>query len=192
MAVIGLKMPVFAKIGTQGGGARPTYSNGRVIAKAISADLTINTASAVLYADDAEDERDDSFVGGTLSFGINDMDYTTEELMFGSTIETEGDTIGEITDAADDMSPEGGFGYYRVKKIGGVKKFEGVWLLRTSFKKIDESTTTKGESMAFQTPTLSGSIMRVDGYKNGAWRERKLFTSEEEVIAWVKGKAGIL
>ena len=51
MAVIGLKMPVFAKIATQGGGIRPTYSNGKVIAKAISAELTINTASAVLYAD---------------------------------------------------------------------------------------------------------------------------------------------
>lgn len=192
MAVIGLKMPVFAKIGTQGGGARPTYSDGAVVAKAVSADLTINVASAVLYADDAEDERDDSFIGGNLSFGINDITYDIEELMFGSTVAADGENKGEITDAADDMSVEGGFGYYRVKKVGGVKKFEGVWLLRTQFRKLDESTATKGESISFQTPTLSGNIMRVDGYKNGAWRERKTFDTEADAIAYIKGKAGII
>lgn len=192
MAVIGLKMPVFAKIATQGGGVRPTYSNGKVIAKAISAELTINTASAVLYADDAEDERDESFVSGTITFGINDLTYDVEELMFGSDIDEDGDNIGEIIDAADDIAPEGGFGYYRVKKMGGVKKYEGIWYPRTVFKKVNESTSTKGESIAFQTPSLSGTIMRVYGYNGGVWRERKLFSTEAEAIAYVKGKASIL
>lgn len=191
MAVIGLKMPVFAKIATQGGGVRPTYSNGKVIAKAVSAELTINTASAVLYADDAEDERDESFVSGTITFGINDLTYDVEELMFGSKAGSNSET-GEIIDAADDIAPEGGFGYYRVKKMGGIKKYEGIWYPRTVFKKANESTSTKGESIAFQTPSLSGTIMRVYGYNGGVWRERKLFDTEAEAIAYVKGKAGIL
>lgn len=191
MATIGLKMPVFAKIATKADGVRPTYSNGKVIAKAVSADFTINTASAVLYADDAEDERDDSFVSGAITFGINDMDYTTESLMFGSGIAATGDDKDEIIDAADDQSPEGGFGYYRIKKVGGVRKYEAIWFLRTIFKKMDESNTTKGESISFQTPTLSGSIMRVDGYKGGAWRERKTFDNELDCVTYLKNKAGI-
>ena len=85
-----------------------------------------------------------------------------------------------------------GFGYYRGKKMGGVKKYEGIWYPRTVFKKINESTSTKGESIAFQTPSLSGTIMRVYGYNGGVWRERKLFDTEAEAIAYVKGKAGIL
>lgn len=191
MATIGLKMPIFAKIATKANGVRPTYSDGKIIAKAVSADFTINTASAVLYADDAEDERDDSFISGAISFGINDMDYTTEALMFGSGIASSGEDKDEITDAADDQAPEGGFGYYRIKKVGGVRKYEAIWFLRTIFKKMDESNTTKGESISFQTPTLTGSIMRVDGYKGGAWRERKIFDNEADCISYLKKKAGI-
>ena len=191
MAVIGLKMPIFAKIGTYVPGTRPTYTNGTVIAKAISADLTINTASAVLYADDAEDERDESFTSGNISFGINSMDYTAETLMFGSKMSASGGAAGEIIDAADDMANEGGFGYYRVHKINGARKYEAVWLLRTVFKKMDTSDATKGESIAFQTPTISGTIMRVDGYNGGVWRERKMFDTEEACVAYLKMKAGI-
>lgn len=61
MAVIGLKMPTFARIGTYAVGQRPTYTQGTVIAKAISAEVTINSTSVSLYADDAEAEHDDSF-----------------------------------------------------------------------------------------------------------------------------------
>lgn len=193
MAVIGLKMPIFAKIGAKAPGERPTYTDGTVIAKAISCDLTINTSAAVLYADDAEDERDESFTGGTLSFGVNDLSYDIEALMFGSKITsgTDESSSKEIIDAANDEAAEGGFGFYRVKKIGGVRKYEAEWLLRTIFKKTNESTATKGESLAFQTPTIEGSIMRVDGYQGGAWRERKLFDTEEECVEYLRDKAGI-
>lgn len=191
MAVIGLKMPIFAQIATYSAGARPTYKDGKVISKAISAEVTINSSSVSLYADDAEDEHDESFINGAITFGMSYLDYQSEVLMFGSQMSSSGGATGEILDAADDTSPEGGFGYYRVHKKDGMKAYEGVWLLRTMFKKADESTETKGESIAFQTPSVAGTIMRVDGYQGGLWRERKMFTNETDCISWVKGKAGI-
>lgn len=191
MAVIGLKHPVFAKIGTYTPGSRPTYTDGLKIAKAVSADVTINTAATTFYADDAEDERDDSFTGGSITFGINTLAYETEALMFGSKLEKSGENSGEIIDAENDNAAEGGFGYYRVHKIEGVRKYEAVWLLRTVFKKMDESTATKGESISFQNPSLVGTIMRVQDYNGGAWRERKMFDTEAECVAYLNGKAGI-
>ena len=71
MATIGLDKPYYAII-TEDANGQETYGTPKVMAKAIQADLTVNNATASLYADDGVDESVDEFTSGTLSLGLND------------------------------------------------------------------------------------------------------------------------
>ena len=68
---IGLKYPAYAKE-TETGTA-VSYSNGAVLAKAISADLAINYSDVEVYADDSLDDTDQSFEDGTIALETNDI-----------------------------------------------------------------------------------------------------------------------
>ena len=54
MATIGLDKPYFSII-TEDANGQETYGEPEVMAKAIQVDLTVNTSTATLYADDGAD-----------------------------------------------------------------------------------------------------------------------------------------
>ena len=72
MATIGLDMLYFAKI-TEDENGEETYGTPEKLAKAISADLSVELVEAILYADDGIAEIVKEFGNGTLSLGIDDI-----------------------------------------------------------------------------------------------------------------------
>jgi phi13 family phage major tail protein len=174
MAKIGLKYPVYKSATNQG-----------VIAKAIQADIAITTNNVTLYADDAVDEVDKSFQTGTLTLGINDLSSTIQAEFLGHKVDED---TGEITANKDDESPFVGIGFYGVKKVNKVKKYRAIWLTKVQFSEPSDNHATKGESVAFATPVLEGTIMRDD---NGDWKKENTFVTEAEARAYLEAKAGI-
>lgn len=75
MATIGLDKLFYAKI-TEGENGEETYATPIQLAKAISADLSVELAEATLYADDGTAEVAKEFKSGTLSLGIDDIGNT--------------------------------------------------------------------------------------------------------------------
>ena len=74
MAKIGLKCPVAAQItGYDSATGAPTYGNGFIIGKAVTAEKTIESNSNPLYGDDAIAENDSSFASGTIKLGVTDF-----------------------------------------------------------------------------------------------------------------------
>lgn len=71
MATIGLDRLYYAKI-TENDAGEETYGTPFQLAKAISADLSVELAEATLYADDGASEIVKEFKSGTLSLGIDD------------------------------------------------------------------------------------------------------------------------
>ena len=71
MAKIGLKYPVYAP--ATEAGSTITYGTGAVLAKAISANISIENNDVKLYADDVVAESDNSFASGTITIGIDDL-----------------------------------------------------------------------------------------------------------------------
>ena len=69
MATIGLDKLYYAKI-TEGENGEETYEAPVQLAKAMSADLSVELAEATLYADDGASEVVKEFKSGTLSLGI--------------------------------------------------------------------------------------------------------------------------
>lgn len=72
MATIGLRDLYRAPITTNTDGVE-TYGAPVKMAKAISADLSVEVAEAILYADDGADEVVKEFISGEMKLNVNDL-----------------------------------------------------------------------------------------------------------------------
>lgn len=152
MATIGLDNMVYARI-TEGKDGEETYGEIQKLAKAISADLSVNVAEAILYADDGASESVKEFVSGTLSLGVDDIGVSVASDLTGATI----DNNNVLISASEDGGAPVAVGF-RAKKPDG--KYRYFWLYRVKFGVPGAQLQTKGESITFSTPTIEGTIMR--------------------------------
>ena len=72
MATIGLRDLYYATI-TEEAEGQEKYGTPVRLAKAISAELSVEVAESILYADDGADEVVREFVSGELTLGVNDL-----------------------------------------------------------------------------------------------------------------------
>ena len=72
MATIGLDKLYYAKI-TEGENGDETYETPIPLAKAMTAELSLELAEATLYADDGAAEVVKEFQSGTLTLGVDDI-----------------------------------------------------------------------------------------------------------------------
>lgn len=172
MAKIGLRYPVYKGATTKG-----------VIGKAIQADISITINDVKLYADDVIAESDKSFQSGTITLEIDDLSDTIQTVFLGHAV-----SDGEITAKGTDENPYVSIGFYGIKKVSGVRKYRAIWLTRVQFAEPSDTNATKGDTIAFATPVLEGTIMLDD---NGDWKKEKTFATEAEAIAYLQAKSGI-
>lgn len=190
MAYIGLKHPVFAPIATEPANSLPTYGTGLVVGMAIAADVSIELSDAKLAADDTIAEIENGFVSGTISMGVDDLSDAALKAWLGV---QEASLGGEATirNAATYDSPEGGFGYYRVRKKAGVRSYRAYWYHKTKWGIPSENAATKPDgSIEWQTPTIEGEIMTALDTA-ASWRDEVTFVNEADAIAWLDGLAGV-
>ena len=152
MATIGLDKLYYAKI-TEDKDGNETYASPVQLAKAISADLSVELAEATLYADDGAAEIVKEFKSGTLSLGVDDLGGTVASDLTGSTIDSNGVVISAAEDGGDPVAIG-----FRAKKSNG--KYRYFWLYRVKFGIPATALATKGDSITFSTPTIEGTILR--------------------------------
>lgn len=181
MARIGMRSPVYRTVDvtTEADGTeKETYGAKKSMGKAISADATIRMAEAKLYADDGLAEMERDFVEGTLTIGTDDLEEEAEEELLGATVEEDGTVINN----ADDESPYVQVGYIAARQKGGKKQYRGVVYTRVQFSVPNETANTKGETITFTTPVLTGTLTRD---KNGDWRRKSKWSELEEANTWL-------
>jgi len=152
MATIGLDKLFYSKI-TEDKDGNETYATPTQLAKAMTADLSVELAEATLYADDGAAEIVKEFKSGTLSLGIDDLGAAIASDLTGSTI----DENGVVMSSAEDGGSPVAVGF-RAKKANG--KYKYYWLYRVKFGIPATNLATKGDSITFSTPTIEGTIMR--------------------------------
>jgi len=152
MATIGLSDMFYAPI-TESAEGIETYGTPARLAKAIQADLSIEIAEAMLYADDSAQESVREFQSGTLTLGVDDITPEVASVLLGAGI----DENGVLISASEDVGPPVAVGF-RARRANGTHKF--FWLYRVLFGTPSTSLQTKGESVSFQTPQIEGTIMR--------------------------------
>lgn len=152
MATIGLDSLFYAKI-TEDTDGNENYDTPKILAKAMTAELTIDPAEATLFADDGASEVVKEFKSGTLTLGIDDIGPVTAGDLIGVKI----DSNGVIVSSAEDNATPVAVGF-RAKKANG--KYRYFWLYRVKFGVPGTSLQTKGDSITFSTPTIEGTVMR--------------------------------
>ena len=152
MATIGLDRLYYAKI-TEDINGDETYETPKPLAKAISAELSVELAEATLYADDGAAEIVKEFKSGTLTLGIDDIGVAAAGDLTGATID---DNHVLISTSEDGGAPVAiGF---RAQKANG--KYRYFWLYRVKFGIPATNLATKGDSITFSTPTIEGTVLR--------------------------------
>lgn len=165
MATIGLDQLYYSKI-TEGANGDETFATPVQLAKAISAGITVDVNEATLFADDAEAESVKAFKSGKLTLGVDDIGVTAAQDLTGAAI----DDNGVLVASTEDQSPYVAIGFRALKANG---KYRYFWLYRVKFAVPSTNLATKGDSIAFQTPTIEGTIMRrnkVDGNGRHPWK----------------------
>ena len=165
MATIGLDKLFYAKI-TEDKDGNETYATPVQLAKAMTADLSVELAEATLYADDGAAEIVKEFKSGTLSLGVDDLGGAVASDLTGSTIDNNGVVISTAEDGGTPVAVG-----FRAKKSNG--KYRYFWLYRIKFGIPATALATKGDSITFNTPTIEGTIMRrnkVDSKGKHPWK----------------------
>lgn len=165
MATIGLDKLYYATI-TEDTLGEETYGTPKVLAKAISAELSVELVEAILYADDGAAEVVKDFNNGTLSLGIDDIGTAVASDLTGATA----DDNGVLISASESTGAPVAVGF-RAKKANG--KYRYFWLYRVKFGLPATNLQTKGESITFSTPTIEGTVMRrnkLDGNGKHPWK----------------------
>ena len=165
MATIGLDKLFYAKI-TEDDEGNETYATPVQLAKAMTADLSVELAEATLYADDGAAEIVKEFKSGTLSLGVDDIGAAAATDLTGATV----DANGVIISTSEDGGAPVAVGF-RAKKSNG--RYRCFWLYRVKFGIPATALATKGDSITFNTPTIEGTIMRrnkVDSKGKHPWK----------------------
>ncbi|WP_139905615.1 major tail protein [Clostridium thermarum] len=184
MAVIGLKYPVYAPL-TENENGTFEYGTGKVAAKAIKVDMSLDISESKLYADDNEDESVKEFRGGKMTFTANDLETEVKKDWLANTTETV--TVGnesvEVLVSKDTDTPGYfGFGFIVSKIVKNVRKYRAVIYTKVKFSEPNESTETKGQQVNFQTPTIEGSLSR---RMDGQWKREVTVDSLALAKAWL-------
>lgn len=165
MATIGLDKLFYAKI-TEDEDGNETYATPASLAKAMTAELSVELAEATLYADDGAAEIVKEFQSGTLSLGVADIGSAVAEDLTGAKIDDNKVLVSASEDGGDPVAVG-----FRAKKANG--KYRYFWLYRVKFGIPATNLTTKGESIEFSTPTIEGTVLRrnrVDAKGTHPWK----------------------
>jgi len=165
MATIGLDKLYYSKI-TEDVSGNETYATPVTLAKAVSAELSVELAEATLYADDVAAEIVKEFKSGTLTLGVDDIGVDIAADLTGAQIDKNKVLISGGQDAGSPVAIG-----FRAKKSNG--KYKYYWLYRVKFGIPAASLATKGDSITFSTPSIEGTVLcrnKVDTSGKHPWK----------------------
>ena len=177
MAYVGLRKPIIAKLSSDG-----TYDEPFAFGKAIGLQVTPNYAEGSLYADDGQAEYDKEFSYAEITLNTSTIPIIAHDKMFGHKV-----TEKNVKFNGDDQNNDVGVGWISVEKVNGVRSFIGNFLNKVKFSEPSEDYATRGESIEYKTPSITGRASIVDG---GDWKETETFDTEAEAKNWIYEKFG--
>lgn len=127
----------------------PTYGQPFRIAKAIEVNLQKDVAEADMYADDALDDYVAEVTGMSITLNVNELTPEIEAKLLGLSV----DSLGGVSNGTDANAPYFAIAFRSKLSTGG---YQYRVLYKVRFKPTDETFKTKGASIEFQQPTITG------------------------------------
>ena len=173
-----------------------TYTNAQTVGDAMNVNLELRFAEGRLYAESTLAEYMRKAVGGTISIGVKYIPSAAQIMMFNSRSNSRSITYTPDSGTSTTISAAGlvigrkttsayvGVAFYAPDMVDGVEKYTCVKIARALFGPPSMTLQTAGESITFNTPTVSGEFM-ADDSANGDLIEVAIVDDEEAAIAWV-------
>ena len=180
MATIGLRDIYYALLKTDPVGGTATYEAPVRIAGAISAHINPYASSATLFADDGPSDIASTLGEISLELNVADLDLATQAVLLGHTLDG-----GILKKKGSDVPPWVAIGFRTLKSNGSYRYY---WLNKGKFSVPEEDLQTKGDSVEFKTPTISGSFVKRDS--DDEWQRQADADETESATAisnWFKG-----
>ena len=149
----------------------------------------------ILYADNGPAESAKQFSGGTMTITTDDILPTAGAAILGLTLKSitnEGITTAtpqEMVFGEDQVIPYLGFGVVIKKQQSNTVKYMGLVLPKIQFSNPGISAVTQGETIDWQTPELTATIMRDDTAAHN-WCRYALLDTEADAVAYIKQMIG--
>lgn len=204
MAIKGLTTPVIGDYSATGNTV--TYSNAIVANKAVEYSATFEAGDDnPFYADDGIAENDKgTFTSGELTLATADLPQELSMRILGTKSHSEtvpastsggNEAIQVTTQVFDDnaKSPYLGVGIIETHQINDANTYRAVFFNKVYFNVPENAATTKGESIEWQNPSLTGVIQRsdqVDTNVNHPWMQDAWFETQSDAIRWLIWKCG--
>ena len=153
MPQIGLDKAHYASRTVASGNAPVTFGTPVALPPAISANLTPNYATAELYGDDVITDDLSAFTYATIELNTRDLEPKDLVDLFG----LRRGSKGEVVYSGEDVSAEVALGFRSLKSPG--TNYRYYWFRRVKFTLPASAWNTKGDSITFNTPTISGKVM---------------------------------
>lgn len=184
MAYFGVSKPIIAPWT-----ADDTYTAGSIFqcGKLTETSVTPNSKEGSLYADNGLAEYVREFSDADVSATIDSLPVNAATIMFGHTVAGSG-ANPTVTYKAGDSAPFVGYGFVVDKIEGNVKKYKACVLCKVKFTEGAETYTTKGDSISFGTPALSGKAV---AQEDGKWKVVSPdFSTAAEAYNWILTQFG--
>lgn len=185
MPNFGLSKPWIAKLNTQTG----KYSDAFQCGRAVNTTVTPNYNQGSMFADDQQTEDVTEFKNASVTLGVDTLPIKAAEVMFGHTVTEEGQETSKVSDSGSYV----GYGFITTEVTDGVKKYRACLVKKVKFTESEESYTTKGDSITFSNPTLSGTAMAIGvGDSPEDWRIKSpKFDTSKQADTWIQTQLGV-
>ncbi len=169
--------PTFMPIQKEVLGGPPVYDPGVLIGEMMTVTLNPEFNSASLYGDDRAVVTKSAFRQLAITLNTTRIPIKAASMMFGETIRENNKT--NISNSSDRIH-DGGLLFV----IGDIDEDgNDIYVLyqvyKAQFPPPNESYTTQGESISFNTPSMTGTGVAL---KNGDWRRKDYFATKEEAF----------
>jgi len=123
------------------------------------------------------------FSSGKIAVESDNITLPVQAAIYGATLVDD-----ELGFGPADTAPYGGFGYYQILMINGVKKYRAFFYPKAKASLESESASTKAGGFTFGTAAIPLTIM-APAY--GKWRYVKEFDTEAAAKAYIDAKLNV-
>lgn len=155
MAYTGLIKIHYALLENDVKGGETTYATPKPLGAAISLSETPTTSMSTLYAENGPSETATANGPTTAEVGVKDLSEEVLADLLGQTINEDGVRL----QGRNDKAPYVALGF---QLTGESENDAFIWLYKGKFSRPTTTGTTKGESITFNTPTISATFIDRD------------------------------
>lgn len=194
MAITGLSKPIVADYTADGNNV--TYAKILAVQKAVEYSAEVESAEDNdLYGDNViAESAAGRFTSGSLTLKTTDFTPELSASLLGAKTATRsigGKEVKEVVFDDDQKTTEKGFGIIEEHQIDGITTYLPIVFSRVKFNIPAKAATTRGKEIDWQTPEITGTILRsdqVDANYNHPWQisPETAFTTEADAEAYIK------